>query len=191
MTHHDDQFHDAELGPVIDRLEAERPMATSLELDLIKQRVRGRVGRSRRTESMRSRIAILATLALGMVLSTGGAGLAVSGFASQSDNAAQSQYGNSTPTPESTTQGGGGDVLGEEESGGPAGGGGGGGNESTPAGEETQSQPARQVEAGAQSSGGGEEQLPFTGFAAIPVLLGGVALLTTGLVLRRRTSDEK
>src|SRR5215203_3525543 len=116
MTHHDDHFHDAELGPVIDRLEAERPMATSLELDAIKQRVRGRVGRSRRTESMRSRIAILATLALGMVLSTGGAGLAVSGFASQSDNAAQSQYGGSTPTPESTTEGGGGNVLGEEES---------------------------------------------------------------------------
>lgn len=190
MTHHDDHFHDAELGPVIDRLEAERPMATSLELDAIKQRVRGRVGRSRRTESMRSRIAILATLALGMVLSTGGAGLAVSGFASQSDNAAQSQYGGSTPTPESTTEGGGGNVLGEEESGGPGAGGGGGG-ESSPAGEETASQPARQVEAGAQSSGGGAEQLPFTGFAAIPVLLGGVALLTTGLVLRRRTANEE
>ena len=97
---------------------------------------------------MRSRIAILATLALGMVLSTGGAGLAVSGFASQTGNAAGSQYGTPTPTPESTTEGGGGNVLGEEESGGPAGG---GGNESTPAGEETQSQPARQVEAGAQS----------------------------------------
>jgi hypothetical protein len=187
MTHHDDHFHDAELGPVIDRLEAERPTATPLELDAIKQRVRSSVGRSRRTESMRSRIAILATLALGMVLSTGGAGLAVSGFASQSGNAAQSQYGNSTPTPESTTEGGGSnDVLGEEESGGPAGG---GGEESTPAGEETESQPARQVEAGAQGSG--EEQLPFTGFAAIPVLLGGVALLTTGLVLRRRTTNEE
>lgn len=137
---------------------------------------------------MRSRIAILATLALGMVLSTGGAGLAVSGLASQQGNAAQTQYG--TPTPESTTEGGGGnnDVLGEEESGGPAG----GGNENNgggPAGEENESQPARQVEAGAQGSG--EEQLPFTGFAAIPVLLGGVALLTTGLVLRRRTANEE
>jgi hypothetical protein len=185
MTH-DDHFHDAELGPVIDRLEAERPTATPLELDAIKQRVRGRVGRSRRTETMRSRIAILATLALGMVLSTGGAGLAVSGFASQADNAAQTQYGTPTPTPTSTTQGGGqNDVLGEEESGGPAAGGGG---EGGPAGEETESQPARQVEAGAQGSG--NEQLPFTGFAAIPVLLGGVALLTTGLVLRRRTGNE-
>ena len=59
MTHHDDHFRDAELGPVIDLLEAERPTASPLELDAIKQRVRGRVGRSRRTESMRSRIAIL------------------------------------------------------------------------------------------------------------------------------------
>lgn len=29
--------------------------------------------------------------------------------------------------------------------------------------------------------------LPFTGYAAIPVLLGGVALLGVGLVVRRRT----
>ena len=36
----------------------------------------------------------------------------------------------------------------------------------------------------------GGEQLPFTGFAAIPILLGGVALLTTGLVMRRRTADD-
>jgi len=187
MNHHDDHFRDAELGPVIDRLEAERPTASALELDAIKQRVRSRAGRSRRTESMRSRIAILATLALGMVLSTGGAGLAVSGFASQSDNAAVSQYGTSTPTPEGTPDGGRNDVLGEEESGGPSGG---GGENGTPAGEENESQPARQVEAGAQGESN-DEQLPFTGFAAIPVLLGGVALLTTGLVLRRRTGSEE
>jgi hypothetical protein len=122
------------------------------------------------------------------VLSTGGAGLAISGFASQTDNAAGTQYGTTTPTPESTTEGGGkNNVLGEEESGGPAAGG--EENAPAPAPEQTESQPARQVEAGAQ--GGGEEQLPFTGFAAIPVLLGGVALLTTGLVLRRRTANEE
>jgi hypothetical protein len=179
MSHHDHHLHDAELGPVIDRLQAERPTASALELDLIKQRVRERVARntrrSRRTEFMRSRLAILSTLVLGMVLSTGGAGLAVSGFASQGQNAASSQYGESTPTPE------GGGVLGEQENGKPA-----GGKKSTPA--PTQTQPTRQVEAGAQGTGGG--QLPFTGFAAIPVLLGGVALLGTGLVLRRRSADD-
>jgi hypothetical protein len=47
-----------------------------------------------------------------------------------------------------------------------------------------QTQPTRQVAAATGS------QLPFTGFAAIPVMLGGIALLTGGLVLRRRTRAE-
>ena len=122
---------------------------------------------------MRSRLAIIAMLVFGMVLSTGGGALAVSGFTSQQGNAAQGQYGNNNGDDE------GGDVLGEDESGNPDNGG--------PAGEEEGSQPARQVEAGAQGSGG--EELPFTGFAAIPILLGGVALLTSGLVLRKRAGD--
>src|SRR3954466_15890730 len=122
MSHHDNHLHDTEFGPVIDRLQAERPTASALELDLIKQRVRERgtrnARRSRRTEFMRSRIAILGMLVLGMVLSTGGAGLAVSGFASQNQNAAESQYGTATPTPSGTPGGQG--VLGEEESGSPS-----------------------------------------------------------------------
>jgi hypothetical protein len=185
MSHHDNHLHDAELGPVIARLEAERPTASDLELGLIKQRVRGRVApsarRSRRTEFMRSRLAILAMLVFGMVLSTGGGALAVSGFAGQQDNAAVSMYG-----PGGGEEGEEG-VLGEEETGGPAG----GQNNGGPADTEDSGgvQPARQVEAGAQGTGG-EEQLPFTGFAAIPILLGGVALLTTGLVLRRRSGDD-
>ena len=119
-----------------------------------------------------------------MVLSTGGAGLAVSGFTNQP----ATRRGPSTAL-HADARGHRGrrpnDVLGEEDSGGPAPeeNGGPAGNE-----DENESQPARQVEAGAQASG--EEQLPFTGFAAIPVLLGGVALLATGLVLRRRTSNE-
>ena len=128
---------------------------------------------------MRSRLAIIAMLVFGMVLSTGGGALAVSGFTSQSDNAAKSQY----------AQGDTGDneVLGEEESGGPAGGEENGG---APAGTEDQgTQPARQVEAGAQ--GTGDQQLPFTGFAAIPILLGGVALLASGLVLRKRSAEDR
>jgi hypothetical protein len=52
----------------------------------------------------------------------------------------------------------------------------------------TNVQPTKQVESGAQSGGGSE--LPFTGFAAIPILLGGVALLSAGLVLRRRTGTD-
>ena len=45
-------------------------------------------------------------------------------------------------------------------------------------------QPSRQVEAGAD-----DNNLPFTGFAAVPILIGGIALLTAGLVLRRRSGD--
>lgn len=124
---------------------------------------------------MRSRLAIIAMLVFGGLLSTSGGALAVSGFTSQQGNAAQGQYGGVQG--EEDDQG----VLGEEESGGgsaPTGNSGGGGP----------TQPTRQVEAGAQSSGG--DELPFTGFAAIPILLGGVGLLTAGLVLRRRTGDD-
>jgi|SRR5687768_834726 hypothetical protein len=178
MSHHDDHLQDAELGPVISRLEAERPTASELELGLIRQRVRDRVAprarRSRRTELMRSRLAIIAMLVFGGLLSTGGGALAISGFASQQDNAAQSQYGGVQGEEDQGDQG----TLGEEDSGGGA-----------PSGsDDNGTQPARQVEAGAQGTGG-EEQLPFTGFAAIPILLGGVALLTSGLVLRKRAGD--
>ena len=124
---------------------------------------------------MRSRLAIIAMLVFGGLLSTGGGALAISGFASQQDNAAQSQYGGVQGEEDQGDQG----TLGEEDSGGGA-----------PSGsDDNGTQPARQVEAGAQGTGG-EEQLPFTGFAAIPILLGGVALLTTGLVLRRRSGDD-
>ena len=165
---------------MIARLEAEKPTASELELGLIRQRVRDRVApsarRSRRTEFMRSRLAIIAMLVFGGLLSTSGGALAVSGFTSQQGNAAQGQYGGVQG--EEDDQGDQG-VLGEEESG--------GGSAPTESGGGP-TQPTRQVEAGAQSSGG--DELPFTGFAAIPILLGGVGLLTAGLVLRRRTGDD-
>jgi hypothetical protein len=44
-------------------------------------------------------------------------------------------------------------------------------------------QPTAQLERGGP---GGE--LPFTGFVAVPVLIAGLALLITGVALRRRTS---
>jgi hypothetical protein len=160
-----------EFDDVIRLLREGRPRATELELDRIKQRVRHQAGEpSRRNQSMKSRLAILAMVAFGMLFSTAGAGLAVSGIASNSDNASVAQYGTPTPTP--TEEGG---VLpAEETNNAPSGG-------VSPA-EETQ--PTRQVAATTTS------QLPFTGFAAIPVMLGGIALLTGGLVLRRRTRDD-
>jgi hypothetical protein len=194
VDHHDDHLSDPELRPVIDWLQAERPTASALELDAMKRRVLGRAGatpqRSRRTEFMRARLTIIATLVLGALLSTSGVGLAVSGQ-TDSKNASISAYETPTVTPIPTTQGGGG-VLGEQGNGGGGSNGNGGSNgtgNGGVAGENNTLQPSRQVEAGAQGTSG-TSQLPFTGFAAIPVLLGGIALLTTGLILRRRASTD-
>ena len=178
MSNYDD-LH-ADLQPVIDQLRANRPEATALELDAVKQRVRSRVAkparrRTRGNQLMKSRVVVLTMLVLGMLLSTTGAGLAVSGLSG--DNASISQY--------AQPPGGGGGVLGDQDSGA-------GGDEAPESGGGTQPdngggvQPSRQVEAGANNN-----QLPFTGFAAIPVLIGGIALLSAGLVLRRRTGDER
>jgi hypothetical protein len=116
---------------------------------------------------------ILSMLVFGMLLSTAGAGLAVTGLSGH-HNASVAQYGTTTPAPTPENE-----VLGDEDTGqgvSPANGGGGGGV-----------QPARQVEAGDTTG----SSLPFTGFAAVPILLGGIVLLSAGLVLRRRTGDER
>ncbi|WP_147447690.1 hypothetical protein [Solirubrobacter pauli] len=135
---------------------------------------------------MKSRFAILAMLVTGMLFSTAGAGLAVTGLQS-GDDASVAQYATptpeggvlpaeeqSTPKPKPTEETG---VAPAEEESAPA------PAQSGVAGVNEDLQPARQAEAGTS-------QLPFTGFAAIPVLVGGLALLSAGLVLRRRTRDN-
>ena len=188
MSNYDDLQPD--LQPVIDQLRANRPEATALELDAIKQRVRARSSQparrrtTRRAQLMKSRLVILSMLVLGMLLSTTGAGLAVTGLSQH--NASVAQYGTATPTPSTTPSGGyvlgdedsGNNALPEDNNGGGTSPGGGGGNAV---------QPARQVEAGADTN----SSLPFTGFAAVPILLGGIALLSAGLVLRRRTGEQR
>lgn len=176
-----------EFDDVIRRLEDERPQASARELDEIKQRVRRRAANPSRkgNQSMKSRFAILAMLVTGMLFSTAGAGLAVTGLQS-GDDASVAQYATPTPeggvlpaeeqsTPEPTEETG---VAPAEEESTPA-----PAAESGVAGVNEDLQPARQAEAGTS-------QLPFTGFAAIPVLVGGLALLSAGLVLRRRTRDN-
>jgi hypothetical protein len=164
-----------EFDDVIRLLRENRPEATPLELDRIKQRARASVARpSRRSQRMKSRLAILSMLVGGLLMSMTGASLAISGISSNGD-ASIAQYGGGvapeeqTPTP---TPGGG--VAPEEQNNTPGG--------TKPA---NAAQPARQVEAGQTTN-----QLPFTGFAAIPVLLAGVALLGGGLVVRRRTRAQ-
>jgi hypothetical protein len=211
MTTEEDRDADA-LQPVIDQLRAHRPEATPYELDAIQRRVRDRTAASARTRRssrfMKSRITILTTLVLGMLLSTTGASLAVTGLVG--DDAGNAQYGAPTEqqapqtqvqppqtqaqppaaqTPAPTTQ-----VLPETEE-----------SQPTPAAPEEESapeakaapetgsapstqaqplQPTRQVEAGADG-----DELPFTGLAAIPILVGGVALLGAGAALRRRARE--
>jgi hypothetical protein len=181
---HSDDLHADELSPVVAQLRAHRPEATALELDAVKRRVRERVAtrpagrRARSASLMKSRLAILSMLVTGMLLSTAGAGLAIDGVTG-SNNASVAAYDNGDNR---------GDVLGEDDTNTPSGVAGeeSGNSPSGTAGEQAGVQPARQVEAGA-----GSGTLPFTGFLAIPVLLGGVALLSAGLVLRHRAAHDR
>ena len=141
---------------------------------------------------MRSRLVILTMLVFGMLLSTAGAGLAITGLSGNPSASSAEYAATSTPTPSSTPRGNGGGVLGDTDEGGgqnvspednggnaPSGG-------SAPSGGNG-TQPSRQVEAG---SGTGGNSLPFTGFAAIPILFGGLVLLGSGLVLRSRARQN-
>ncbi len=167
---------------------------------------------------MKSRLAMMAMLVFGILMSGTGAGLAVTGLSSSGD-ASIAQYGQSLPcdrngdgrvdgnedlngdapgcdefgtlpsgdrneddcdtngdgviSPSEAAANGCGKPLGDEDKGGEP--------TDTPTVREEAAQPTRQTEAG------GDDELPFTGFAAVPILIGGIALLAGGLVLRRRT----
>lgn len=137
---------------------------------------------------MRSRIAITALLATGALMSSGGAAIGVTALSTTRD-ASQAQYGtvattetSTTPTattPTATVPPRSGTLAGGDEGGDTPSSGIKGTSEESPT---AQAQPARQLES---TSDG---KLPFTGYAAIPLLLGGLALLLTGVVLRRSTN---
>lgn len=149
-----------------------RPELPDERLQLVANRARAaavseRMRPTHRKESfVRSRIAIVLMLVFGFALSGAGAGLAVSGAGGDATLSQEAQYGEQEQAPALKPGSG---VKGEVETSAPA-----------------ATQVTRQL--GAESN---ETQLPFTGFAAIPILLLGVFLLASGAVLNRssRRSD--
>jgi hypothetical protein len=190
------------------RLREERVTATNLELDGIKRDIyvraerRSRAAGPRRFMFMKSRMAITMMLVVGALLSMSGVGLAVSG-SSGSGAAATAQYQTETTTnpqtivPATTTTPPTSTMFSTPSESSPT------VNESTPTSTPASApskssapasanapasapsaEPAQQVAATTAGSG---STLPFTGYNAIPILVGGLGLLALGLVMRRQT----
>ena len=118
---------------------------------------------------MKPRIAIVSLLAAGTILMGAGTGLAVSGI-SGSNDAGSAQYPTTTTTRRRRAEWPGRPRAAAR-------------SRRCHPGERAERRPgAQQLEAA--SDGGGS--LPFTGFAAIPLIAIGVGLLGGGLALRRR-----
>ncbi|MDP9135700.1 MAG: hypothetical protein M3N56_12855 [Actinomycetota bacterium] len=115
---------------------------------------------------MKSRLALMLMIVAGLTMSTTGATLAITG-SSGSGSAAVNQYDTVAPQQDDGDQPEAG-TLGTEDSGDD------GDGDTAPV--------AEQVEVAGDDGG----SLPFTGFVAIPLLLGGVALVSVGAVLRRK-----
>ena len=145
---------------------------------------------------MRTRSTILGVLVSGIVLSSSGAALGISALAA-GDSASQAQYPGATVPTETTSvvptqsttptppAGGNGpdkaverpSVHGATET-----------NDSAPGTATAETAPVAQPTEQVALDNKGE--LPFTGYAAIPVLLLGLALLGAGLVMRRRSNAD-
>jgi hypothetical protein len=174
MSNQDELRLPDELDALALRLRAERPRLSPLELDRAKRRMlAGAPHTSIRTKGsiMRSRLALIAILAFGALFSGTGAVLALDTSLSASQVTyqptnnqptvlGQNQSGQTPTTPTTTPQ-----TLPSTTSGTPA------------------AKPAQQAAATTTSG----ETLPFTGLAAIPILLIGLGMLVLGAVIARRT----
>jgi hypothetical protein len=208
----------AELEDIEDTLRANRHEASPLELDRIKlqairQAAQGRPSFVARQKGafMKSRLAMMLVIAAGFMLSTTGAGLAISG-SSSSGSAAGSQYtpagveehGGQKPEGQgvkgAATKGGnecaenGANGNGANGNAGNSGANGNGSNcnhsepaaaETAPAEVEVAPVPAEQQAVVSNGS-----SLPFTGFVAIPLLIIGVLMVVGGALLRLKSRKE-
>jgi len=153
-------------GRETELLREARPTLTSSELDHLYRRVQARAVKPRRV-FIRSRAAVAAVIASGMVLTGGSTAVALSGLG-QSGSASIAQYGTPGTGP-------GGRLGPAPKSLGTA-----------PSGEEQQ---ITQLQAPEQVSTP-SSQLPFTGYALFPVMLVGLCLIGIGLLAHRRLRPE-
>jgi hypothetical protein len=195
----------AELEPIEALLQAEKAVASPLELDRIKLQAIRQAERSRprlyaRTKGtlMKSRLALTLLLVAGFMFSTTGATLAISG-SSGSGNAATGQYvspGGAGPTYQveygvAGTKAKGGEKAAVETP----------NNTLRPSPTETTK--GKKAVEGAQESGStpaptveqvavvsSDNSLPFTGFLAIPLLAIGVGLILLGGVIAVKSRRE-
>jgi len=143
-----------------------RPELDPISLDRVKRGVQARHRRRSPTKGdlMKSRLALLAVLVLGLVMTTAGATLA------QGTSGSGSAANDGVYFTEDT-----GDPLDPSDPGDPS--------DTQSSRQSSVSDPSDPGDPG--GTGGGS--LPFTGFLAIPLLVGGVALLGTGFVMHRRS----
>jgi hypothetical protein len=205
----------AELHDIEETLRANRPETSPLELDRIKlqairQASQGRTSFLARQKGafMKSRLAMMLVIAAGFMLSTTGAGLAISG-SSSSGSAAEGQYtpagveehgghhsenqgvkgaatkGGNECTDNGSGSNGGGANAGANGSNGKCGGSEPAAVEPAPAEVEVAPVPAEQQ--AVVSSG---SSLPFTGFVAIPLLIIGVLMVVGGAMLRIKSRKQ-
>lgn len=131
---------------------------------------------------MRTKLAITAALTVGIMMMGTSSGLALSGI-SGDGSAGSAQYRSIPPSPSTGTGTNTEDVsdapptLGDRAS---------GGEDAGERGDEGDVQATRQVSLASDSA----DKLPFTGFAAIILLVAGLALVVSGLALRRRTGGH-
>jgi hypothetical protein len=182
-------LHPDDLDLVERRLRESRPVATDSALTRARLTAMPDEPSPRRVTTSgrrRTRVAIAGMLAGGVLMSGGGAALGISGINDNGSPAAAQYVQPTTSTNE---------VLGTQttpstetetpttETEDPGTGAGDPGTETTAPDVINEAQPARQVQATSA-----EKELPFTGLAAIPIIVSGIALLVAGAVLRRRSA---